>query len=125
VDAEDRIVFIRPDPTEHALLICKLGPQHGNLKETKHFKPPGTEWAQPQDLADAGYVPKAWRELAVALLAYTQYATEHDDGTPWGLVAEYLPIDLREGLRLLVDDRIRGFVEAESCIRRGSLGRAV
>ena len=71
-----RVTFIRPDPTEHALLVAKLGPHYGNIKQTEHLRPAGTEWATEQDLADAGYVPKAWRTLALRLL---ELAAEHAD----------------------------------------------
>jgi hypothetical protein len=74
-----RITFVRPDPTEHALLVCKLGPQWGNLKGTESFKPGGTEWATEEDIADAGYVPKDWRTLTVRLLELVAgYADENE-----------------------------------------------
>ncbi len=53
----ERVVFTRMDPTEHALLVCKIGAHHGTLKESQHLKPAGTEWATPADLRDAGFLP--------------------------------------------------------------------
>jgi hypothetical protein len=63
-DGSERVVFTRPDPTEHALLVCKIGAHHGTVKESEHLKPPGTAWASEQDLLDAGFVPAKWQKVA-------------------------------------------------------------
>lgn len=81
----ERVVFMRLDPTEHALLVCKLGAHHGNLKELSSFKPPGTEWATERDINDAGFVAKKWLNVAyelykIAILQVIQDPTESGEG---------------------------------------------
>jgi hypothetical protein len=65
--APEALSFSRRDPQTYVLLISRAGPD-GVLLGTRFAKPPGTEYAQPEDLADAGYVSQEWRELALAAL---------------------------------------------------------
>jgi hypothetical protein len=66
VSASKPITFDRKLPTEHVLLIARVGFRTGEVVVgTAHLKPPGTEYATEGDLRDAGYVPEAWREIAV------------------------------------------------------------
>lgn len=70
------ISFVRPDPTEHVLLVAKVGPRYGVIKNTENFKPTGTEFATEDDLREAGFVRKedaeTWR--MVAFRAYAAMA---------------------------------------------------
>lgn len=66
-DEPEALAFVRPDPQTYVLLIARAGVE-GVLLGTKFAKPPGTEYATTEDLADAGYVRQEWRELAMAAL---------------------------------------------------------
>jgi hypothetical protein len=59
------VTFTRPDPSEFALLVTKVGRGTSTLLGTEHFKPPGCDWATDRDLRDAGYVSLADAKKAV------------------------------------------------------------
>ena len=61
------VTFTRPDPSEFALLVTKVGRGTSTLLGTEHFKPPACEWATDADLRDAGYVSLADAKKAVRL----------------------------------------------------------
>lgn len=63
------VTFTRPDPSEFALLVTKVGRGTSTLLGTEHFKPPACEWATDKDLRDAGYVPLAKARSAISRLA--------------------------------------------------------
>ena len=73
-DPSEPIVFTRPDPTDFVLLVARVGPGTGNVDPNlaakfgaQNFKPPGTDYAMPKDMRDAGYV--AIRDVSPALAA--------------------------------------------------------
>ncbi len=68
VKPPDPITFIRPDPQPFVILTAKVR-GNGIVPGTENFKPTGTEWAQPQDMRDAGYVPLKDARMAVLTLA--------------------------------------------------------
>jgi len=84
------ITFDRKLPTEHVLLIARVGLRTGEVVVgTAHLKPPGTEYATEGDLRDAGYVPEAWREIAVR--AYTALSTGLSDNETLREVVDGMP----------------------------------
>ena len=62
------ITFVRPDPQPFVLLYAKVR-GNGIVLGTENFKPTGTEWAQPEDMRDAGYVLLKDARMAVLTLA--------------------------------------------------------
>lgn len=57
------LIFTRRDPQKYVVLYARLGAD-GAEPRTEYFKPTGTDYAGPDEIAELGYVPDMWRKLA-------------------------------------------------------------